>query len=76
MDSLVEELKPGDTVAGKYLLDLPGLAERLLRRAGVAEVYHSGVCTFAEPDCYSYRRDGVTGRMATLVWRREATGAA
>jgi hypothetical protein len=28
-----------------------------------------GCCTHAEPArFYSYRRDGVTGRMAALVW--------
>jgi len=36
----------------------------------VQDVYGGGRCTFGEADCfYSYRRDGVTGRMASLIWR-------
>ena len=35
----------------------------------VEAVYGGGRCTFNEADAfYSYRRDGVTGRMASLIW--------
>jgi YfiH family protein len=54
---------------GKWLADLPELAARRLRRAGVAQVEPSGRCTVSEADRYfSYRRDGQTGRIATLAW--------
>ncbi|QEI09229.1 peptidoglycan editing factor PgeF [Pigmentiphaga aceris] len=56
-------------VPGKWWADLPELAARRLRRAGVAQVELSGRCTVSEPSRYfSYRRDGTTGRIATLAW--------
>lgn len=55
---------------GRWLADLFGLARRALAAAGVQRVYGGGVCTVADPQrFYSYRRDGRTGRMASLVWR-------
>jgi len=62
-------LRPGER-SGKHHLDLFRLAENQLRLAGVGEIYPSGVCVAAEPSTYSYRRDGVTGRMATVCWIR------
>jgi YfiH family protein len=54
---------------GRYLADLVALARLRLARAGVRRVYGGGGCTFAEPDKYfSHRRDGRTGRQATLIW--------
>lgn len=53
---------------GKYWLDLFELARQRLLRAGVADVFSQRLCTSASPELYSYRRDGVTGRMATLAW--------
>jgi YfiH family protein len=60
--------RPGGA-PGKYLADLFGLARRRLARAGVAAVYGGGVSTHADAArFYSFRRDGVTGRMAALIW--------
>lgn len=54
----------------KYQCDLPGLARAQLINAGVQQVYLSGICTYANEDkFYSYRRDGLTGRMANLIWK-------
>jgi len=54
---------------GKWLADLPALAERRLRAAGVPRVQASGLCTASDPArFFSYRRDGATGRMALLAW--------
>ncbi|MRW93599.1 peptidoglycan editing factor PgeF [Duganella sp. FT80W] len=54
---------------GKYLADIYGLARYLLHRAGVAEVHGGEFCTVSNSGrFYSYRRDGVTGRQATLIW--------
>ncbi len=54
---------------GKWLADLYQLACIRLNHAGVQAIYGGGRCTFSEADSfYSYRRDGVTGRMATLIW--------
>ena len=65
-------LHPGQ-VPGKYQLDLPALAQRQLQELGIREVMQSGICSVSNPACYSYRRDGVTGRMATLVWLHAST---
>lgn len=54
---------------GKWLADIYQLARIRLGHAGVQAVYGGGRCTFSEAErFYSYRRDGVTGRMASLVW--------
>lgn len=53
---------------GKWLCDLPMLAEARLRAAGFASVQRSGVCTYSDKRYFSFRRDGLTGRFATLAW--------
>ncbi|WP_211440891.1 peptidoglycan editing factor PgeF [Collimonas humicola] len=53
---------------GKYLADIYQLARIALKQAGVAQVYGGGLCTVSDRNCYSYRRDRVTGRMASLIW--------
>ena len=58
---------PGNA-PGKYQFDLAGLARHLLLQLGVAEVRGGDVCCASDARFYSYRRDGVTGRMATLAW--------
>ena len=57
---------------GKYLADLYRLARRRLAAAGVVEVYGGGFCTTGEQRFFSFRRDGITGRMASLVWIESA----
>ncbi len=53
----------------KWLADLPGLARDRLAAAGVARVGGGAWCTVADASrFFSYRRDGVTGRMAAAVW--------
>lgn len=56
----------------KWLADLPGMAARRLSAAGVHSIEQSGRCTFSESDYFfSYRRDGVCGRMVLLAWLKE-----
>lgn len=56
---------------GHWWADLYALARGRLARAGVAAVYGGGFCTAGEPQrFFSHRRDGPTGRMASLVWRQ------
>ncbi|MAF84480.1 MAG: hypothetical protein CL797_10310 [Chromatiales bacterium] len=51
-------------------LDLYVLARQRLAASGVDAVFGGGLCTSAEPErFFSYRRDGVCGRQATLIWR-------
>jgi YfiH family protein len=54
---------------GRFMADLGMLARRRLEARGVDRVYGGGECTFDAADRYfSYRRDGVTGRQAALIW--------
>lgn len=53
----------------RYLADLKRLARQRLSRLGLKTIHHHPDCTFSNPDDYfSYRRDGVTGRMAAAIW--------
>jgi YfiH family protein len=53
----------------RYQADLYGLARLVLAAAGVTAVHGGGWCTHRESErFFSFRRDGVTGRMATLAW--------
>jgi polyphenol oxidase len=66
--SLLEAFEPDGE---RWRADLKWIAAHQLRAAGVA-VYDSGRCTFEESDAfYSFRRDGKTGRMASVIWLRE-----
>lgn len=59
------------TREGHWLADLPALARRRLIAAGMrAEDIHGGaLCTISEPArFFSHRRDGRSGRIATLAW--------
>ncbi len=54
---------------GHWLCDLPGLADDLLKQLGVADVTQSNLCSYCnEADFFSYRRQAITGRMASLIW--------
>jgi YfiH family protein len=52
----------------RFLADLVALARIRLHSLGVADVQAANACTFNEASrFFSYRRDGATGRMASLV---------
>ena len=58
-----------ETRPGHWRADLYQLARRRLHQAGVTAVYGGSCCTYEDAErFYSYRRDGVTGRMASLIW--------
>jgi len=53
-----------------WLCDIYMLARIELQMLGVESVYGGDLCTSSDADrFYSYRRDGVTGRMASLIWK-------
>ncbi|WP_406828939.1 peptidoglycan editing factor PgeF [Microbulbifer sp. ARAS458-1] len=52
-----------------FLADIYALGRAELAELGVAEVFGGDRCTVTEPsEFFSYRRDGNTGRMASLIW--------
>jgi YfiH family protein len=54
----------------KFLADIYQLAIMELASVGLTQVYGGGFCTVTDKQrFFSYRRDGETGRMATLIWR-------
>ncbi len=60
--------------SGKYLADLAGLARQRLNALGIRRVFGNDStrpwCTVNNPSrFFSYRRDGLTGRMAACIWR-------
>lgn len=57
------------TKENKYLCDIYKLAKLELEKIGVKYISGGEHCTVKEKEhFYSYRRDGQTGRMASLIW--------
>lgn len=62
---------PNLKTPGKYFADIYHLARLILARQGVERISGGGLCTVTDAArFYSYRRDHITGRMASLVWLR------
>jgi len=60
---------------GGWYADLYRLARQRLLACGIDDVFGGGRCTLTEAQVFfSYRRDGVTGRMATLIWMETGGG--
>lgn len=53
----------------KYYANIWHLARSRLLRSGVHHISGGSLCTYSQQDeFFSFRRDGVTGRMASLIW--------
>jgi uncharacterized protein, YfiH family len=56
---------------GKYLADLHQIAQHQLASLGVTVIASLAECTYQETDkYYSYRKEQITGRMASIICRR------
>lgn len=55
-----------------WMMDIYQLARQRLNSIQVNQVYGGEYCTFSDAErFYSYRRDNLTGRMASLIWLEE-----
>ena len=62
--------KPAANGSRKYFADIYELARLRLQRAGVSKIFGGQFCTVRDADrFFSYRRDGMTGRMGAVIWR-------
>lgn len=71
IEKMGEEAKLAFTVhsRNKYMADLYLLAKQKLLKLGVDQIYGGEYCTYSDTQrFFSYRRDGITGRMAALIW--------
>jgi len=70
----VERVLPGSrarTVAGTAGVDLRAGLTRQLAGLGVTRVDADPRCTIADESLFSYRRQGRTGRQASLIWMQK-----
>jgi YfiH family protein len=57
------------SAGGKWMADIYLLAHQRLKGLGVSRIYGGEHCTYSESaSFFSYRRDGITGRMGTFIW--------
>jgi hypothetical protein len=63
--------RPRPDGSPRWRADLPALARGRLAAAGITAIAGGTWCTVEDRSSFfSYRRDGVTGRLAAAVWRR------
>jgi YfiH family protein len=60
-----------------WLCDLHALARQRLAAVGITRVFGGGLCTISDPQrFFSHRRDGITGRMASVIFLQESVDSA
>jgi len=60
---------------GRWMADLALLARQRLEGVGISQVFGGNICTYTQDrDFFSHRRDGPTGRMASVIWIQNEPG--
>lgn len=68
-DARAEQAFIPGKLADKWLGDIYAIARQRLDSVGVSQVYGGEFCTYSDSErFFSFRRDQVTGRMASLIW--------
>ncbi len=66
---------PSVSKPGYFLADLYQLASLELRNLGITRIFGGDYCTYADSErFYSYRRQGQTGRMVSMIWIDSLSG--
>lgn len=68
---LLPELKSAfkNSKPEKFLMDIYSAAKIILYQQGITDIYNDSSCTYQQKELfYSYRREKITGRIATLIW--------
>ncbi|WP_319557665.1 peptidoglycan editing factor PgeF [Thiomicrorhabdus sp.] len=69
--------KVSELSANKYFADLIGIAKQQLFESGCKAIYGGDMCSYADKKrFFSYRRDGQSGRMASIIWLDQEASAA
>lgn len=67
--SLIPHFRPVQHQNNKYMANIYGIARHILEKQNINKISGGNFCTVSDTSrFYSYRRDGVTGRMATCIW--------
>jgi YfiH family protein len=67
-NAFMPSTRQAEVTSSHWFADIYQLARLRLTALGIQNVYGGNYDTFSDTRFYSYRRDGVTGRMATLIW--------
>lgn len=68
LESSFEFTREGER-GNHYLFDLKQMAHLILADLGIASVYDSKICSFADERCFSHRQGEPVGRMASIIWK-------
>lgn len=69
LHDVTQSFVPVEEKSEKYLANIYQLARDRLELLGVSALYGENLCTVKDGErFFSYRRDGITGRFASLIW--------